>query len=245
MRAATFLAAARKLPLAPLERIIGAGGVVVVAPHPDDESLGCGGLVALARAQGRPVRIVVVTDGCGSHPNSRNHPPARLRALREAETLEAAAALGLSRAAVAFLRLPDTKAPRRGAAAEQAARRIEACARRIGATALLVTWGFDPHCDHQAAFAIAAAAAKRLRGVALLAYPIWGFSLADDAAVGVAPRGFRLDVTASFWRKRRAIAAHRSQTTAMVDNDPPVVILPPDTLARFHKPFETFFTVAA
>ncbi len=39
------------------------GTVLVLAPHPDDESLGCGGALILHRRQGDPVRVVFVTDG--------------------------------------------------------------------------------------------------------------------------------------------------------------------------------------
>ena len=40
----------------------------------------------------QPVRIVFVSDGAKSHPNSRSHPPERLRSLREKEALSACAA---------------------------------------------------------------------------------------------------------------------------------------------------------
>src|SRR5438128_8229694 len=37
--------------------------LLVLAPHPDDEVIGCGGLIALHLRDGRQVRIVIVTDG--------------------------------------------------------------------------------------------------------------------------------------------------------------------------------------
>lgn len=39
------------------------GPVVIVAPHPDDETLGCGGLIARRAAEGRRIVVVVITDG--------------------------------------------------------------------------------------------------------------------------------------------------------------------------------------
>ncbi|WP_338337804.1 PIG-L family deacetylase, partial [Xanthomonas citri] len=52
-----------------LEQLLGtATRVVVVSPHPDDEVLGCGGLLAMAIASGRQALIVSVTDGEAAYP---------------------------------------------------------------------------------------------------------------------------------------------------------------------------------
>ena len=128
MKASAFLAMAEALPLADLSTLVGDGGLVSVAPHPDDEALGCGGLIATARAEGVDVRLLVISDGVGSHRHSRSHPPARLRALREAETITAATALGLGAAAIRFLRLPDAAVPTEGTEAEAAIDAIVATA---------------------------------------------------------------------------------------------------------------------
>jgi hypothetical protein len=87
--AGELLEAAQSFPVSSLEQHIGEGGLVVVAPHPDDESLGCGGLIAEARAEGRRTRVVVVSDGTGSHPASKAYPKERLRDLRENEARKA------------------------------------------------------------------------------------------------------------------------------------------------------------
>src|ERR1700730_3905373 len=86
LRLAEFFASANALPVADLDQIFGTGGIVVVAPHPDDETLGCGGLIALESRLGRNIQVVVISDGVGSHPNSRRYPPDKLRDLREGET---------------------------------------------------------------------------------------------------------------------------------------------------------------
>ena len=66
MRADAFFAAADALPLGDLDAVIGPGGLVVVAPHPDDESLGCGGFIAESCQRGQPPMVLVLTDGTGS-----------------------------------------------------------------------------------------------------------------------------------------------------------------------------------
>ncbi|KMO12162.1 PIG-L deacetylase family protein [Methylobacterium platani] len=244
MRADAFLRAAEALPVRDLRAIVPAGGIVVVAPHPDDESLGCGGLIAEACRLGIPVRLVVVSDGVGSHPNSPSHPPGRLRALREAETLAAAARLGLAGEHVTFLRLPDRFVPDSGPAAEAAAELVAAAARACGAGALFVTWAHDPHCDHRASAAIAGRARDRLGGIRLHAYPVWGWTLPPETEVGGPPRGARLDAARHRAAKAAAIAAHRSQTTDLIADDPAGFRLEPAMIARFTERHEIFLEVA-
>ena len=81
--------------------------VVVVAPHPDDEILTCGGLLDLVAARGDAPLIVAVTDGEASHPGSPAWPPERLRHERARETLAALACLGIDAACVQRLAIPD------------------------------------------------------------------------------------------------------------------------------------------
>jgi LmbE family N-acetylglucosaminyl deacetylase len=69
--------------------------VLVVVPHPDDESLGCGGLIASLAVTGRLFHTVFVTDGGASHPGSREWPRHRVAAQREKEAAAALAHLGI------------------------------------------------------------------------------------------------------------------------------------------------------
>jgi LmbE family N-acetylglucosaminyl deacetylase len=83
------------LPFRPLREKLDHRPFVVVAPHPDDESLACGGLLAEARQQGLRGKVVIVSDGVGSHPHSKAYPPDRLRSVRKDEARQAAGELGL------------------------------------------------------------------------------------------------------------------------------------------------------
>ena len=65
-----LLAAARTAPCDSLTRLTGGGPIIVLAPHPDDETLGCGGLLAACAAAQIPAHIFVLTDGSLSHPNN-------------------------------------------------------------------------------------------------------------------------------------------------------------------------------
>lgn len=94
-----------------LATTIAADSVLVVAPHPDDETLGCGGAIALLRSLGCAVRVLVISDGTMSHPRSRKYPVNALRSLREAETQAATDVLGVAASEVMFLRLKDGEIP--------------------------------------------------------------------------------------------------------------------------------------
>ena len=57
--------------MAEIERVLSSKKILVVAPHPDDESLGCGGLIAKLAASGSAFCVLFVTDGGASHRTRR------------------------------------------------------------------------------------------------------------------------------------------------------------------------------
>ena len=243
VRAADALAAMGDMPLLSFGQLA-IRGLVVVAPHPDDESLGCGGLIAAATNDGIPVR-----DRCRQR---RRRIASELGVLsacapatpaRERDAT-AAAELGVAADAVAFLGLPDRHVPSEGPDAAAAVTSIVEIAQACGADLMTVTWQHDPHHDHQAAFALARAACDQLPAIRLCAYPIWGWTLPPDHVLPEGlPQGFRLAVEAQLPAKRRAIAAHRSQISRMIDDDPDSFMLSAADLARFDQPYETYIRV--
>src|SRR5271168_2641627 len=159
--AADFHRAWREFPVGGLNDIIGSGTCLVLAPHPDDESLGCGGLIAACVAAGRPPLVVILTDGAGSHPNSRAFPPARLRARRAQEVRDAVGVLGLSEDRLVFLDQPDGAAPADGPGFEAVVATLLALiGKEPGCSAIVAPWRYDPHCDHEAAALLGAAVAS-------------------------------------------------------------------------------------
>ncbi len=218
-----------------------AGGIcLILAPHPDDESLGCGGLIAELCAAGRPPVVVILTDGVGSHPNSRRYPPARLAALRADEAAAAVAALGLPPGRLHHLGATDTAAPHGGPALERLADRLAMLASDARAATLLTTWPHDPHCDHLAAWHLAVATADRA-ALRLLCYPVWGWTLPNDTLLPErAWTGWRLDITARLAAKAAAIRAHASQLTGLIDDDPAGFRLPEALLGLFRRPYEVY-----
>ena len=230
----------RALPIGSLDDVIGAGPCLVLAPHPDDESLGCGGLIAACCAIGRPPLVVILTDGSGSHPRSQKFPRSKLAALRAVEVTRAAGILGLPVDRLMFLHERDTHAPHGGPAFDSVVRRLTAFVQAFGCSVILTPWRHDPHCDHEAAAMIGRETAH-ITGIRHLAYPIWGWLLpeavtVEEPAVG----GWRLDVTSHLPAKWRAIAAHASQYSGLIVDDPSGFVLPYALLSALRPRWETF-----
>ncbi len=241
--AAQAFEAMADLPVVPLHAVTGGKPALILAPHADDESLGCGGLIAAASAAGHPPLVLILTDGTGSHPNSRAYPPARLKSVREQEASDAVGILGLPPDRLGFLGLRDTAAPTEGEGFDAAVAAILSFVEQTGAASILSPWQHDPHCDHLAAHLMASEAAARCR-VRHLAYPIWGWTLPPDTRLpGPVPHGVRLDITDHLAVKRRAIAAHVSQYGGLIQDDADGFQLPSSLLDIFSRPYETFLTL--
>lgn len=244
MLAADYLDRVRQMPVAPFEDLTAGAPFVVLSPHPDDETLGTGGLIAQACAAKNEAHVVVLTDGSGSHPRSKLYPRERLIALRQEEVEQAGLVLGLPRGRVRHLGLVDAHAPMSGVAFDSAVAQISDVIRTTRARSLFVTWQCDPHCDHQAAAATAKAVRSLMPAITLWAYPIWGWHL--DPQIDVRqppPRGVRLDISKQAASKRAAIAAHASQMTGLISDDPEGFCFTAATLAPFLEPFEYFIEV--
>ena len=246
---AGLLADASALPLRPADTVAEWGRTVVIAPHPDDDTLGCGGVIALLAERGQPVSVLFVSDGAASHPGSVKYPPPVLRDLREAESRESLRRLGVGEDAAVFLRLPDGALPLPDAAHFDAA--VYAVGSALAALkpdTLLLPWRRDPHPDHRATSTIVQAA---LQGTdhppRVMEYPIWAWERADTNALPkqgeVMP--FRLDIRTVVARKTEAIAAHESQVTRLIDDAPEFCLLAPEMLARFALPWEVYLEVIA
>ena len=239
MNAAEARAAIEALPLRDFSAIFGREKLLILAPHADDESLGCGGLIAEACARGHDVFVSILTDGAMSHPHSRAWPAPRLVAQRRREAQAATGILGLRPEQLDFLDQPDSRAPHEGPRFAAALERVCDLMRARGIGTLCATWLGDPHGDHGAAAKLAAAACART-GARHLAYPVWAWVAPDDAAMPEVRQGARLDIARHLPTKRRAIAAHETQHTGLIDDDPAGFRLPAAFLAMFDRPWEAF-----
>jgi LmbE family N-acetylglucosaminyl deacetylase len=231
-------------PITTTRALTGGRPFVVLSPHPDDETLGTGGLIAEARTAGQEVDVVVVTDGSGSHPRSKQYPRQRLVDVRYSEVHQAGLALGLEPDRIVFLGLPDTLAPKSGPQFDAAVEETLNVIRRSEAGALFVTWERDPHCDHEASAELARVVRRMSPGLKLWAYPIWGWHIEASAEIRQPPpMASRIDISPYRDRKLEAIAAHASQMTDLISDDPEGFRFDKNSLAPFLGQYEYFIEV--
>ena len=207
---------------------------VVIAPHPDDEILGCAGLIQVLHGAGVPLELIAVTDGEASHPGSREWTPPALAERRAAEVRTALALLGTPALAPRRLRLPDG-----GVSANEERLRQQLMELVTPTDTLLTTWRFDGHPDHEAC-GRAGAAVALATGATLMEFPIWAWHWARPGS-GDLPweraRRLALDPAVQA-RKSAALGAFVSQTEARGDDDP---VLPPAVLQRLLTNCEVYF----
>lgn len=231
-------------PLRPASHTATLGRTVIVIPHPDDEALGCGGLLALLRQAGQAVAAVLVSDGTMSHPHSQDFSAIARRELRYAELRHALAVLGVDEDQVLYLGLPDSQVPSAGSAFEAAATQLASFLTEQQATTVLTPWRRDPHPDHRASSQLTAAALAQLpQPPRRLEYVVWAWERAAPADLPQPGEGtgFRLDIAAVLPQKQRAIAAHRSQLApGTITDDPSGFLLSETMLAHFAQPTEVF-----
>ncbi len=220
------------------------GTTLVIAPHQDDESLGCGGTIALLRKMDIKVHVVFVSDGSMSHPNSKKYPADKLMQLRESEALHALEILNVQKENCTFLRLKDSKVPTIGADEFNAVvEAMLAIINKINPQTILMPWQKDPHKDHRASWQIVNTALQKTNmTIKVLQYFIWVWALAtaEDLPTKNEVKWYKVNIAEVLNIKQKAIKAHVSQVTNLIDDDPEGFMLSPEILNYFTPPFELF-----
>jgi len=204
----------------------------VLAPHPDDEILGCAGIMRQALHLGCTVQVWAVTDGEASHAGSAAMPPAALARVRTRESVCALRGLGTD-IRRRRLRIPD------GAVGRYLPEIVAALSPHLqpGDT-VIAPWAADGHPDHEATARAGRQAADNCL-CRLFEVPIWGWHWADPLRGDFpAHRALAIALTdADAAAKARAIRAFGTQLQAdPATGNPP--ILPDFVLARFRRRFE-------
>jgi LmbE family N-acetylglucosaminyl deacetylase len=196
------------------------GRVVVASPHPDDETLGAGGLLHDLVSLGWRIRLVSVTDGESAYPGTLG-----LGAIRCIELETALVRLGVrERTGVTRLQLPDGSVSDHEGVLE---RHLRELARG------------DGHPDHEAVGRIAVRVGHDLE-VTVRLFPVWAWHWMHpdaESAQELLAGAERWDLSAAaLSAKRSAIAGFASQLGTRFGSP----ILPSVVVRRFTRPYEVF-----
>jgi LmbE family N-acetylglucosaminyl deacetylase len=169
---------------------------MVIAPHPDDESIGCGGTICLHTGRGDRVVTVFLTSG---ELGLKHLPREQAWQVREREA-EAAAEI-LNVAALTFLRHPDWFV---GDKVDEAAALLRPLLEREAPQLVYLPHAREWHPDHRAALAVVQAALRESSGIApsLRTYEVW---------TPLSEYDYVEDITAMMTRKLQAVRCYRSQ----------------------------------
>lgn len=200
--------------------------LVVIAAHPDDETLGAGGVIATCARRGLPIDVVIVTDGAASHPDDAAMPHRRA-----AEAVAAIATLA-PQARLRLLGFPDGRTREHRESITQAL--VEVLTSAPAGSTVLAPWRGDGHRDHRVVGEIAARLVAELAEPAQLwEYPIWLWHWGTPDAAEVdwsRMRAAAIDPQP----KRSALAAYASQWQH------PDPVLSPTMLEHFDGDAEFF-----
>ncbi|MEE8468420.1 MAG: PIG-L deacetylase family protein [Planctomycetota bacterium] len=182
------------------------GPVLVLAPHADDEVVGCGGTLALHAAQGDAIRVVVIFDGAAANQDAVNTTQTeRLEYVARRESESRASLRILTGAedagALEFWRLPEGHEP----ACQEiqgGAQALHTLLQSYQPRTVYVPWPGDAHGDHRS---VARAACLALRGL-VFEVEAWGYEVWS----ALTPERV-IDVSQVADRKRRALAVHLTQ----------------------------------
>ena len=210
-------------------------GMTVIAPHPDDETLGLGATVAMLRAAGVDVQVVSVSDGGAAYSVRSATERTQLETVRRNEVRRSMELLGAGEPV--RLGMPD---------GELACNEHRLTDRIVALLAefppgrwCAATWRGDGHPDHEAVGRAAAAAAAQT-GAVLVEYPVWMWHWAtpDDRSVPW-HRARRVSLTDDALNLKRAAAQCFTSQTQPTQHGGPV--LPPAVLDRLLAVGEVVF----
>lgn len=177
--------------------------VLVLSPHPDDESIGCGGTLALHAAAGDPVRVIILTNGARGDMSGRFGREDYI-ALRRQETLSACACLGIDD--VIFLDHEDRELTHISTLVSEVVDLMDAFMPDV----VYAPSPLEFHPDHRAAADAAVQAVRLSRTPARLFYYEVGQPVQIDMLV---------DITPVLDKKHRAILQYQSQLDERPYND--------------------------
>ncbi len=212
--------------------------IIIFSPHQDDETFGCGGLIALKRQIKVGVKVVFLTDGQKSHlATPWISPPDNLIQIRKQEAITALNILGVEASDIHFFDLIDGTLPNLTTEKYQSTiNQIIEIIKNFQPGEIYVPHQKDNHPDHEYTYKLVKTAIdKSSIKVELLQYPIWIFWLSPlffKLKLQDLTGANKLCIDSVLEQKKRAIIAYQSQHS----------ILPPKFTESFlQNHYEIFF----
>lgn len=217
--------------------------ILVIAPHPDDEVFGCGGLIVRTLTEGGQVHVIVLTDGEHSHHSCCDLSSGRIRHARRDLAVKAAKPLSLDKNHITFLDWGDGQlTDARLAEIEQKVDELACQIRCLQPQVVFVPHPFEGWADHMAAELLTRSAIER-SGITckLFHYCVWfWFSMLLRRAFRVDWRRARLlDIRDVYSQKQAAMYAYLEPCAPC--GNPWSGVLPPELLRAFRWNKELFF----
>ena len=169
--------------------------ILVLAPHPDDDVIGCGGILAIYQKKGAKITIVYMTDGRKGNPKYDEN---ALVVQRREEARKATAVIGIDK--LMFLDNRDTEL----SATPKTVKELQDILHEVRPEAVFLPFLLDNHQDHRATNDILIKSSFTYKApLTCYGYEIW---------TPIATPNFFVNITDQIEVKRQAIEQHRSQT---------------------------------
>jgi LmbE family N-acetylglucosaminyl deacetylase len=210
--------------------------IVIFAPHPDDETLSCGGTIALNTRLGNPVYIIFMTDGRYSHKHTLgidSYPtPDDVSRIRQEEATKAARVLGVKEDRLAFL---DYEDGRLGDYLEDAREKVQKILLKLKPDIIYCPARVDRHRDHKATQIVVKRSIQAMNPRPnLYQYVIWkGGTI---SALSPTP----VNISEVVGLKKQAMSEYKSQVSLISERQRRPILIK-RFLNRFLEDYEVFF----
>jgi len=220
--------------------------ILIVAPHPDDEALGCGGLISSLVSEGKEVQILFLSSGESAHSACCNVESEVIISIREKSALNAGSVLGIPSSNINFLKLSDGSIPNKyNKAHEDAANKLYQYITAWDPDSIFCPHPLDIMPDHISSAEIVRSAVDKLtHKPTIYYYCIWFWIYAPIHLFMRLDwnRSFYADISEYSEKKQFAIESHLNSGDTAPCGDPWGSKLPNDLLKTTVFKRELFFT---
>ncbi|MGD0495490.1 MAG: PIG-L family deacetylase [Candidatus Bathyarchaeia archaeon] len=211
--------------------------MIVFAPHPDDETLACGGTMLRKIQEGFDVHVVVMTDGRHSHDVTlglAEPSPETIAEIRATEFSEATRVLGVNLSNLLLLGFEDGKLREQMSEARERTVRI---LREVRPVEIYVPYRDDANEDHRTTYEIVAGSVREADLLPkMYEYSVWNGKIPRPGL-----KVFVMDIHGELGRKMEAISKYKSQISTCFPKQEKAV-LSEEFVNMFRSESEVFYT---